>query len=140
MAWPAASLDSGSMRQTRAVTIRRSPRSRPLVRFRGWRPLAWVTLTAGVVLTVVVEVVGGSIIGLRYMTTCNELPSATSMESGQHALLLLLAACTLPWVVATALIRSRVRVAVAALVALSPLVYTWVIGFSARAWVGGFCF
>ena len=117
-----------------AVAQRRDP-----VRLRGWRPWGWALLVTAALLTVSVEAVGGFLIGLEHLSTCNDAPDPADVHAGQAAVLRLMLGCVIPWAVASALIKPRTRVVVTGLMATAPVIYTWVIGFRTESWVGGFC-
>ena len=117
-----------------------TPPSRPPVRLRGWRPLAWVLMLGAALLTVLVEFVALVYIGLTYSSTCYDPPDPQNVHEGQQALLRLAGVVVLPWGVAAATVRPHTRVVVTGLMCTSPATIEWVRGFSTASWVGGFCF
>lgn len=117
-----------------------SATSRPPLRLRGWRMWAWVLLVLAALVTVAVELVALVLIGLSYSSTCYDPPYPPDVVAGQRALLRLVIAVVLPWAVGAVVVRPRLRVAVTGLLCTAPATFEWVRGFSADAWVGGFCF
>ena len=120
--------------------IRVSARSRPPMRWRGWRVTTWLVLAFVALLTVAIELVALFLIGISHASTCYEEPRPADVLAGHRAQGWLLVAVVLPWVLACIWARPRLRVALTGLLCTSPAVLSWIYGSNTDFWVGGFCF
>jgi hypothetical protein len=109
------------------------------VRWRGWHPARWVALWLGALVQAWVMLYVVAAIFFLHSGLCGEPPYLADVQDGRRALWILLAVVAAPWSLAVLTARRRLRVAIAAVVAVSPVLWGIVDGLRLSAWQASWC-
>jgi hypothetical protein len=104
----------------------------------GWG--IWLLVIVGVAVEAFAAVVAVFLINWGASTSCGDPATVSNVRDGEIGLIVVLCVGLVPWAVAMAVSPRRLRLGVAAALAVSPLVYGMLAGLDPQFWTNGWCF